>query len=149
MDLPIELVEEIVGNLDYVSIARFSATCKKYKHFSKIPRRQMRRMCVLRASKIYSILKTFTEEDVEDIEDFLDFSLQTSFVSSVYKEFGPRTATVLLSTLLDAYEMSPPIPRYRKHDPELYDIITEDMRMRAPPDVGLIWNFYSKVYLKI
>lgn len=100
----------------------------------------MRRMSVLRACRIYSILEEFKDEDIED---------DSEFMYNINLEFGASTGVAIISTILDAYEMVPPIPRFRKYDPELYDIIQDDMRMRAPPDTGLIWNFYSKVYLKI
>ena len=86
------------------------------------------------------IIKQFKDEDIEH---------DSEFMYNVNLEFGASTGVAIISTILDVYEMVPPIPSFRKYDPELYDIIQDDMRMRAPPDTGLIWNFYSKVYLKI
>jgi len=148
--LPPEVMDIIVSNLDYYSIAQFSATCKRHSTYHTIPKRQMRRREVLRCARIYKILTDLGEDALEEFDGALEWEGGTSdFHESMKNSFGPTTTQAILSTLLDVYEMKPPVEYFRFIDQELYDIIQDDMRMMAPPDLGLIWCFYKQAYLKV
>ena len=136
--LPPEIIEIIADNLDLYSLSQFSATCKKFSSFSNVPRRQLRRAEVLRCARIYGIMRDIVESWEKSDPHFVDYEYTDSL--------GKSQAIMLMTVIMDCYEMIAPSYYYRGFDPELYDTIADDMRMRAPPDVCLIWNFYNKIY---
>lgn len=140
--LPIEIIEKIADNLDLYSMSQFSATCKQFSFLSTIPRRRLCRAEALRCFKIYGVMRDIVDDLDSGRIDYVDYDS----IMDMSEKLGKYNAVSIMTVIMDCYERTPPSHYYRGFDPELYDIIADDMRMGAPPDVCLIWNFYNKVY---
>ena len=140
MDIPLDVVNLIIDQLDYNSIAQFSVTCTEYKHFASVPKRMLRRREVIRCAKIYGCL-TLPPIGLEELIIYLH-------PLHKWKEtFGKCTTFIIHVVLADIWFRRGPPPQLERYDPELFRLITDDMRMGAPPDEALIYSFYKNIFL--
>ena len=138
------IVDCIVYHMDYLTLARFSSTCREYGPYCKIPAKQMAKREIIRCAGVYNCIEHVTTDIMEEI-DGIGIGPSPTFDWWEHK-WGATTARRIQATILDRYYGRPPPIQYRHSDPELFDLIRADVRMQAPQDASLVYNFYKTIY---
>jgi len=140
----ISIIDGITTHMDYLTLARFSSTCGEYRHYGRIPYKQMARRELSRCADIYNCIEYATVEEMDELDGI---GIGPSPIFEEWeRKWGLTTATRIQATLMDKYYARPPSSQYRHHDPELFDLIRDDVRMLAPQDSCLTYHFYKSVY---
>ena len=140
----ISIIDEIVGHMDYLTIACFAATCREYGHYGKISHQQMAKCELIRCADIYNCIEYAPLCVMEEL-DGVGNSPSPTFEKWEHT-WGITTANAIQSTLLDQYYLRAPPTQFRHFDPELFDLLRDDARMLAPQDTCLTYNFYKSVF---
>lgn len=140
-NLHISIMDRIVHHMDYRTLARFSSTCREYRYYCKIPAKQMAKREIIRCISIYNCIEHVTTDTMEEI-DGIGIGPSPTF-EKWERLWGITTARRIQATILDRYYGRPPPIQYRHFDPELFDLIRDDVRMSAPQDASLVYNFYK------
>ena len=142
--LHVSIMDRVVGHMDYLTLARFSSTCREYGPYCKIPAKQMAKREIIRCAAIYNCIEYVTTDIMEEI-DGIGIGPSPTFDRWECK-WGITTANRIRATILDRYYGRHPPIQYRHHDPELFDLLRNDTTMLAPQDACLTYNFYKSIY---
>ena len=124
----------IIPKLDGKTLQSFAMTSHEYMESCKpeiLRRRRVRRAEVLRCARIYKHLPDPEEDFPNNIGFF-------------FPGCSPYEAWLIHKVRWDCWFRLGPDPSYEHHDPQLWHWLVDDMRMGAPHDAPLIYNFYMK-----
>ena len=130
-----DVIEFHIGpKLDNKTLASFAMTCRDWRKCFKpeiCRRRQLRRREIIRCARIYKYLPVAEEPQID--------------IGIFFPGCSPEETWVIHKVQWDCWFRIGPDPIYEHHDPDAWYYITEDMKMGAPHDAPLIYNFYMKV----
>lgn len=141
MALPMHLVEHIGSHADADTRMRLGCTCRDLRptiRQAKV-KRFLGQKVMLRE---YQLIRDFIDveyiiEPDEWIEQWLDNTLDPDVESCV-------VSGACIKTLEALYGIYRPEPRYRHVDPELYDLVRDELHLDCP-DYVLLFAFWRKV----
>ena len=116
----------LIPKLDDKTLANFSMISRSCRRSCRL---EVRRREVLRCASIYNWMP----------QEFHS-NLRTNF-----RGCSDEETEILRQIYYDCYFRKGPPSKYNKYDPELCGYLAADMRMGAPPDLPLMYNFYAKV----
>ena len=129
----------IAPRLDNKTLMSCYMACSDWRESYKpeINRRRLeRRRDVIRCASIYKYLPVPEEQFPNNIV--------TSFPGC-----STLDTEIIRRVIGNCWFRMGPLEKYRKYDPELFDYLHDDMRMGAPHDAPLIYNFYMKVIKEV
>lgn len=95
-------------------------------------RLERRRQEIIRCARIYKYLPVPEEQFPNNI-------------LTAYPGCSAHESSIIRRVLWDCWFRAPPRLEYESCDPDSWYHLTDDMRMGAPHDAALIYNFYIKV----
>lgn len=124
----------IAPHLDGKTLQSFAMTSREFMESCKPEirrRRRIRRAEVLRCARIYKYLPV-AEEPQTDIGVF-------------FPGCSPEETWAIHQVHWDCWFRTGPDTKFARHDPQAWYYLSEDMKMGAPHDAPVIYNFYMKV----
>ena len=122
----------IAPQLDAKTLTSVAMTCRTYRESFKPEinrRRRIRRDEVLRCARIYKHLPVPEEKFPNNI-------------TAIFPGCSSEETWLIHKVTWSCWFRMGPDPSYEHHDPQAWYYLTDDMRMGAPHDAPLIYNFY-------
>ena len=146
VDLPRDVLVDVSSHLGFYELANLSAVGKIFRFCARAAKKKLFKHEFIKTAKLYDTLKDIENYPFYYIEEFI---FPTHDVCDTYnrweKKHGIIGVMALENTCLDYLEKTRPHISYRKHDPETYDLIAEDIVIGAPFDLPIVLGFYLKV----